>query len=185
MEYLQSLPPDLASYESQLLEIVNRGLGLYVERYGSLRGTQSLRSQASNINDCLVEEATSALPQFIFRRLNLFLLRIGNYQIKLKKLDENLCTRNHPTQMVFDFLRQLRLFNSEPMINLHLGYQVNGIDLRNSAIYLTKPNGRKRIEWAYQFQSVAAIAVPSQNEEVVQISERVTPRAEPIATEAE
>jgi hypothetical protein len=158
MRYIESLPEDLSQYESELLAVVRDGLSLFVERYGKIRATMSARSQASSIHDCMVEEATRRFPQNVFRKLNLFMLRIETNHIKLKKLDKDLLTRNYPTQLVFDFLRQLCMFGSEPHTNLHLGYQVDPINLEQSPVYLTKPKGRK-IEWAFQFD-VSSISIP-------------------------
>jgi len=100
----------------------------------------------------MVAEARRCFP-FEVRR-NLFLITIGKYLIKLKKLDRQLRASNHPTQLVMDFLaqRQLELFEHPATVNLHLGYQKDAIELTRSRVWLARPIGN-RLDWTWDLSS--------------------------------
>lgn len=162
MEILESLPDDLQPEEQKLFDVVYRGLALFLTRFGLKRQGMTPRSEASNIHDCMVEIARELFPDPGHQVIrNLFVIKMGPYRIKLKMLDGNFQTRNHRTQMVLQFLRNVpaRLFDMEPTINLHLGYQKHGVELMKSAIFLTRPDGN-RIKFVYELLPPAVSAAP-------------------------
>lgn len=156
----ESLPENLQPYEDDLNSIVLEGLALFLSRFGLLRAGMTIRSERSNIHDCMVEIAKKYFPNDFLYAQNRFLLRLGGHQIKLKKFNSTLETANSPTQLVFDYLQQKvsDLFSSEPSTNIHLGYIPDGIDLLKSAIWITCPNGLTSLEWVYALRSEAGQA---------------------------
>lgn len=151
----ENLPESLQPHESILYAIVRQGLALFLSRFGSLRAGMTVRSERSNIHDCMVEIAKKYFPNDCFLSQNRFLLRIGGHQIKLKKFNPSLKTSNYPTQLVFDFLRQKfnDLFSSMPTTNLHLGYIPDSIDLLASPVWMACPNGPISLEWGCEMRS--------------------------------
>lgn len=181
MEIREKLPEELRPHERDLYEIVREGLAIFISRFGDLRAGMTTRSERSNIHDCIVEAAKKRLPWMFQTKHNLFLIKLGQYRFKLKKLDENLRSSNHPTQMVFDWLRQLKTLFDVSTINLHLGYQPNGIDLRQSSIWIVCPSGGK-IEWAYELREAASsspIPTPMQTPNTPE-APRVKPKVVPF-----
>lgn len=156
---LDALPDDLLQYEEDLKRIVPEGLSLYTVRHGMQRGTISLRTERSAINDCLIEVAKKFFPGQYIEKQNLFLLCLGAYRIKIKKLNKKLKTSNIHTQLVFSFLSQKfsdcftgDLFSANHPITVHLGYIPDDIDLLRSTTWITKPN-MLSLEWIYELKS--------------------------------
>ena len=156
----ESLPDNLQPYEPSLSRIVREGLALFLSRFGSLRAGMTIRSERSNIHDCMVEIAKKYFPNDWLYARNRFILRLGGHQIKLKKFNPSLETSNYPTQLVFDFLMQKvnDLFSSEPNTNLHLGYIPEDIDLLKSSVWVTCPNGLMSLEWKHELKPEAGQA---------------------------
>ncbi len=162
VEALASLPDDLAHHEPRLARIVPDGLALFLSRHGLQRGTMSVRTERSGINDCLVETAKKLFPGQYIEKNNLFLLCLGPYKIKLKKLSKKLRTSNNPTQLVLDFLSQKLndffsgdLFVTSPITSLHLGYIPDDVELLKSTSWITRPNVA-RLDWIYELRLDAA-----------------------------
>lgn len=161
---LDALPDDLLQYEENLKRIVPEGLSLYIGRYGMQRGTMSVKTERCAINDCLKEVAKKFFPNQYIEKRGLFLLCLGAYRIKLKKLNKKLRPSNHLTQLVLDFLSQKLddcftgdLFSLTPVhpITVHLGYIPDDVDLLSCTGWLTKPN-MLRNEWIYELKSEAS-----------------------------
>ena len=146
-----SLPPDLAPHEPVLSAIVREGLALFQERFGAIRAGMSTSAERNNIHDCMKETARRLCPELCRQKGQLFLLCIGPYRIKLKKLNSRLTSSNYPTQAVFDFLRQkfYSLFDDAALINLQLGYVPDDIALVASPVWVTCPSGVGKLSWWY------------------------------------
>ncbi len=153
----ECLPDNLQPYEPSLYAVVREAMALFLSRFGALRAGMTVRSERSNIHDCMVEMAKKLFPtNFLFSQ-NLFTLRVGGHQIKLKKHNESLETSNQPTQMVLAFKSQEQtdLFREEQNTNIELGYIPDGIDLLNSPILITCPRAYKKIDWVYELRPEA------------------------------
>jgi hypothetical protein len=158
-----TLPDVLQQYESDLASVVRDGLALFNTRFGTLRPGMTTRSERSNVHDCMGEMAKKQLPKFCRQRGNLFLIAIGQYRIKLKKLSPTLAASSYPTQAVFDFLKQKvqSLFEDGSLVNLHLGYVPDGMDLLKSTVYMTCPDGVRNLAWFYEMPAADASAIPA------------------------
>ncbi len=155
---LEVLPDDLRLFEPDLARIVPEGLSLYVTRYGMQRAAMSVKTERCGINDCLIEVAKKFFPGQYAEKRRLFLLCLGSYRIKLKKLSKKLRTSNNTTQLVLDFLAQKLddlftgdLFHATPVTTLHLGYIPDDIDLLKSTSWITCPNVT-RLDWIYEIK---------------------------------
>ena len=153
----ESLPDSLQPFEPALRAVVRDGLTLFQSRFSSLRAGMTIRSERSNIHDCMVEIAKKSFPNDFLLSQNRFILRLGGHQIKLKKFNRSLKTSNYPTQLVFDFLFQKvgDLFPSEPSTNLHLGYIPDDIDLVASPVWITCPDGPLSLAWGCELMPEA------------------------------
>lgn len=154
-----SLPEALRPEEGNLGRVVREGLALFLARFGDRRAGMSKRSERSNIHDCIVEVAKRTYPGRYSDGDNPFLLRLGSYRIKPKKLGRRLETSNNTTQRVLDFLGQtwtevFDLFGNTELVNLHLGYVPNELNLLESTVWITRPSGLGRNEWVYEIQAV-------------------------------
>lgn len=154
---LESLPVPLQEHESSLYRVVREAIALFQSRFGALRAGMTIRSERSNIHDCMVEIAKKIFPNNFFFAKNLFTLHIGGHQIKLKKHDEHLETSSSPTQMVLDFeeQKQVDLFGEEPSTHIHLGYVPDSMDLMQSPVWITCPYAYKKIDWVYELRAEA------------------------------
>lgn len=148
------LPDSLQPYEPSLYAIVREAIALFLVRFGTLRAGMTIRSERSNIHDCMVEMAKRFFPANSFFSQNLFTLRVGGHQIKLKKHNESLETSSQPTQMVLAFDSQERtdLFGEVQNTNIQLGYIPDGLDLMKSSILITCPRAHKKIDWVYELR---------------------------------
>lgn len=154
----EALPDDLQPYESDLFRIIQEGLSLYLTRYGNQRANMSIKTERCGINDCLIEVARKFFPGEYAEKRGLFLLCLGPYRIKIKKLNKKLLASNYPTQLVFAFLAQKLddfftgdLFSSVPIVNLHLGYIPDEIDLLKSTSWVVRPYMTK-LDWIYELK---------------------------------
>jgi hypothetical protein len=164
---------DLERYQATMWSIVKDGVTDYVTDYAALRRRHSLRSQSSIINDLMVERAkqhfASQLGVRFIRRGNGFQILLGqDYVIKLKKLNKKLQASNIMTQAVFAFITQdaasgsaqLHLKGMPPLpTNLHLGYQLKGVELTNPNIWVVCPDGMK-VGWEWELKNTGAEVVP-------------------------
>lgn len=153
-EVLSDLGPDRIGL---LHRIVRDGVKEFSRRHKTLRVDQSKRSERSNLHDYMVKSAklltAGASDLTTSLTNNLFLVHVGEYSIKLKKLDSRFCVASFPTQAVIDFQDQnpqasFAGFPGEPM-NLHLGYQDSDdlVDLADAPVFLVCPLGGT-IVWA-------------------------------------
>jgi hypothetical protein len=172
-----SLPEDLQSHEATLYQIARDGLALFLSRFGTVRAGMTIRSERSNINDCVVEVAKRHFPHRLSQ--NLFLICVGPYRLKPKKLNSRLETANIRTQMVLDFEHQQDLFDDGPTINLLLGYVPDELDLMASSIWISCPGGADST-WAYELSgepSTSEASIPRATSlEAATKEPRVTPR---------
>jgi hypothetical protein len=162
---MTDLPPILQAHIDTLRGLVSTSLTRFHDLHRELRADYSARSEASIIHDYMLKEAKLAGFPWKLRR-NLFLFRLGDFAVKLKKLDNLLRPRRIPTQLSLNFERQraIRLFDDLDLTHLFLGYQRNGAELVTSAIWLVCPDG-KNIKWAAELTAVASpmieIAAPA------------------------
>jgi hypothetical protein len=160
---LDALPDDLKPYEDRLYRVVHGGLALFHQRFSLQRAGMSVRSERSNIHDCMVETAQKIFePNECQRRGNLFTLALGPYRLKLKKFNDNLVTSSYPTQAVFTFLAQVKnavrsLFEHD-VENLHVGYVPDSQELSvtDYSIWVVKPKMDGKPEWEYLLRPAAA-----------------------------
>lgn len=142
------LPQPLRAALPGLRECVALALREYDTDHRMLAHKYSRRSEANLIRDYMVKQAQSRFSWKLKR--NLFVISaVDGHRIKLKKLDAQLRTRNHATQLslCFEYQRTMRLFDNLELENLHLGYQRHEVELSKSRIWLVKPRG-KSIAWA-------------------------------------
>lgn len=153
-------PDDLRPYVADLCECVQSALEDFAREHGPYRHRYTTRTEASIIHDYMVDHVKRRFPFKLHQ--NLFLLELnGKYLIKLKKLDKQLRSRNYPTQMVLDFLtqQQLELFDLPTPINLQLGYQRHPIEVTQSKVWLTRPNGRL-LDWMWPLSAHTPVELP-------------------------
>src|SRR5437762_868630 len=98
----ESLPDELLPHEIALFAIVREGLEQFKREFGPLRVTMTIRSERSNIHDCIFAEAAKHFE--VIERLHLRVIKIGPYRLKVKKFSPRLQTRHNSTQLAFDFL---------------------------------------------------------------------------------
>lgn len=142
------LPPELRAALPGLRACVQNALDQYADDQLLLAHKYTRRTEANILRDYMVTQAQTRFPWKLKR--NLFLIcPIDDHRIKLKKLDSQLRTRNHHTQMSlrFEGQRPLRLFDDLTLVNLYLGYQRHEVEIRKSRIWLVCPRGRS-IAWA-------------------------------------
>jgi hypothetical protein len=154
MTTIDELPGDLRPFEADLFFAVYEGLTDFHDTYVHLLAEMTKRTQRSLCHDCIANAVRRRFPANTIVRRNLFLIELLDKRIKVKALDELLRPKNNTTQLVFDFMRQhvLRLFETEETVNLVLGYQPHDVDVRQSRIWLTYPNGRTSFNWVYELR---------------------------------
>ena len=83
------------------------------------------------------------------RKRGLFLVRLPEHRVKVKKLDANWQPRNIPTQTFLRFMEQaqLDLFDNLWLTNIILGYQKDPIDPSRSTVWLVCPDGADGLRW--------------------------------------
>ena len=191
-----TLPTDLEPYESRLYETLRDGLALFEQRYGLWRGTMTLTGERMNVHDCLREVAKANFPNEYRENGQTFelVLSQGLYRVRLKKLDQYLRTSNYPTQEAFAFMSQNDtpvtrvLFEHLVPIRLVLGYVPDGIDVTNSALWLTQPKGLTVTpSWQYRLDRAVDAAEPltaTSPDVPGEGNARVMPRSEEKPTKA-
>jgi len=142
------LPPQLRAALPGLRECVAAALKEYASDHRLLAHKYTRRSEANLIRDYMVTQAQSRFSWKLKR--NLFVITaIDDHRIKLKKLDSNLRTKNHHTQLSlrFEYQKSMRLFDDLDLVNLYLGYQRHEVEVSKSRIWLVQPRGQS-IAWA-------------------------------------
>jgi hypothetical protein len=171
---------DLGPHINTLEMCIRRALAEFVADYAGKRHKLTKRSEASIINDLMVNHCEGAFGSArdnggaigVHRSGNrrLVLFEDGQYQVKLKKLDAGLRTRNIQTQSVFNFIWQAKQMTFEEIpepTNLHAGYQlVEDAALTTARIWITCPNG-DTIGW--QTELTAAIAEADAAKEITEV----------------
>lgn len=163
---------DLEPYKLKMWNVVQGGLRTYVQEYASVRHYHSLRTQSSIINDLMVTGAKQLFAETpgvrFHQRRNAFLIVLDNgYVIKLKKLNKQLKASNILTMAVMDFVGQGQLLPTQlhldgvppPPTNLHLGYQLTGLALADSKIWVTCPDGAWTAAWSWEITDAGSGAV--------------------------
>src|SRR5262245_29158845 len=119
-----SLPEELRPYEDDLYRMMRDAVRLYLTAYPPLvRATIStVRGQRNDVHDCMSAVSKTMFPYE--QRGQLFLIRLGRYCIRPKKLSAKLETANYPTQAALNFNDQITysLFPELEMINANVGY---------------------------------------------------------------
>ncbi len=150
----------LAPHESILFRIPTDSVRLYTQDFASVRYRLGKRSDASIIHDIMIGLASdrlSCLDQFIPRYsqgLYYYYVSDGalSATLRFKKLDENMRSRNIPTQQAVLFNHQdyqSELPHMPPVASLTLGYLLNPTRTSAAAIYVTMPDGNRNI-WTWQ-----------------------------------
>jgi hypothetical protein len=168
---LKTTTDDLGPHIKTLETCIRAALGEFVTDYAGRRHKLSKRSEASIINDLMVNHCEGAFGSArdnggavgVHRSGNrrLVLFEAGQYQVKLKKLDATLRTRNIQTQAVFNFIWQAKQMTFEEIqepTNLHAGYQViDDAALTTARIWVTCPDGAT-IGWRTELTAAIADA---------------------------
>jgi len=146
-----------APYMSQLYQAVSTAITFYRSSpmFLDLRADFTKRSHSSNLNDLIWKQLRVAFEDggeaTFHNRGNRQLMRIGDYALRVKKLDGAMRPQNHPTQAVLEFLEQrfeqLHLPGMEPPTNLDLGYRLTGPGEDTLEVYLRCPKGLKAYNW--------------------------------------
>jgi hypothetical protein len=143
---LNDLPEPLRKYITELRACVKSALEDFVSICAPFRVRLSQRTEASIIHDFMTWYARERF-EWVLKR-NLFLVKIEDYRVKLKKLDARWRTRSIPTQLALQFEKQqqLHLFDDLDVTNLFLGYQRDAVEILKSGIWLVCPDG-KGFKW--------------------------------------
>ncbi|MCY1018255.1 hypothetical protein [Pyxidicoccus sp. MSG2] len=192
---------ELAPHVKTMCAIVQGALEEYVRDYAQLRHKLSARSQSSIINDLMVflsKERFAENPEVkVVKKRGSFLVNFASgYLIKLKKLDKNLRAANIPTQAVFDFNNQTQAkepFQAElpgmppAPTNLHVGYQLLGIALTSSKVWIVCPGAEEGWSWEITAET-DGVVVPldttaQEKEKPTRTKRRFKPKAEPGPTD--
>jgi len=168
------------------------GLALedFVRDYGPKRHQLSKSSEAFIINDLIRGRLSAAYPPDasagprVHKKGNRFLIVDREFNIKAKKLDANLLSRNISTRAVRAFTSQQVYLPGFPEItNLHFGYQVLGeAELASARMFLTCPSGAKSNRWAIEVERASSKTPPPAEVISVNKPKRVRVRESAIAT---
>jgi hypothetical protein len=111
------------------------------------------RCRANVIYDLMIEEARkrfSGLPEVaIVEGVQRALLSVGDLLLRFKKVDDQLHTRNYPTQGALQYDAQLRLPGVPRGTRVTIGYRVDEFRQQLSAIFVILAAGR-RVLGAYE-----------------------------------
>jgi hypothetical protein len=144
---------DLRPFLPRMARAVRAALAEYVTDYVALRHKHSKRTRASVLHDLMVKQLDKEFPVdpnkpvpdvMVMPRgnLNLLVVFLGKYKIRIKKFGSRLRTSNIPTQACLDFERQESFAAIPDATNLNLGYQpLDDATLLTSRVWLTCPNG--------------------------------------------
>lgn len=112
-----------------------------------------LRCRANVIYDLMIEEARkrfSGSPEVtIIEDAQRALLGIGDLVLRFKKVDDQLHTRNYPTQGALQFDGQLRLPGIPRGTRVTVGYRIDELQQKLSAVFVILAVGR-RVQGAYE-----------------------------------
>jgi hypothetical protein len=143
---LSELPEGIRRHVEVLRACVENALRDFVKDHNLLRWRYSLRTEASIINDYMIDHAKRSQDfQWKIRR-NLFLLEVSrDFRMKLKKINGRFRTSNIPTNLSlqFDYQRPMRLFDDLDLTHIVLGYQRDPVEISASRIWLVCPNGKQ------------------------------------------
>ena len=141
---VDELPDTLLEHVPDLYACVNGALADFVVAHNDRRADYTSRTEASIIHDYMVKQAKVRFPCSWTLKQNLFLIRVGqDYLVKLKRLDHHFHASRIPTNLSLQFedQQQLPLFDDLDRTHLHLGYQVDPLELSQSPIWLVRPDG--------------------------------------------
>jgi len=144
---------ELEPYLERMYRCVDEALSDYHQGYAVLRNVTTKRSDSSIRNDMIVNNLLAEFDgdagvEFLYIH-GRYLMLVGNYVIRVKKLNKNLLSSNVQTRFVLEFLDQQQpsLPGMEPPTNLDLGYNfTNDLDTEYG-VFFRCPDGSKRCNW--------------------------------------
>lgn len=153
---LDEARPLLTPFFERLSYCVTSAIAHYNGLPAEERVYHKKRTRANIINDQMVRYAREAFAddpnvRFIERNSHTRLVIADRFEVRLKKLDEHLRSRNVPTQQAMAFLYQLQpvLPGFEPLTNIIVGYRWNLLQTEITGVYIVCPLGDNN-EWVIE-----------------------------------
>ncbi len=140
---------ELQPYLDRMYRCVDEALNEYHLGYALLRTVTTKRSNSSIRNDMIVNKLLAEFdgdPDVTFIYIHgRYLMLVGNFVIRVKKLNKNLLSSNIQTQFVLDFVDQQ--YPSLPGMgsptSLDLGYKFNNDVETNYGVFLRCPDDER------------------------------------------
>lgn len=141
----------LEPHKNQFRDCVINAWNDYNNYYSDVKHKHSARTRANILYDHMVDSARlkfDGMSEISLIDINgSFLISIGNMLIiRFKKLDNEMKSRNYPTQQALAFMDQLTLPGIPVAARLIVGYQLNELQTNIKSILVTCPNG-SQIDW--------------------------------------
>ena len=135
----------------------------------ALRAHLTKRSDSSNVNDLIWANLRAEFDgefQFTEKR-NRRLMHVGNeFNLRVKKLNDNMRPQNVWTQTVLDFLEQHQPFpGMDPPTNVDLAYRLVGTAEVEPRVYIRCPRSRTAHLWLWELEEPSGVAVASDGAE--------------------
>lgn len=134
--------PAMSEFRPIMLEAWDEWLHLPAK----FRSKMSPSARAMAVHDLIIDSATRRLSGFarVFDKAGLKLFVFDDaICMRFKKHDEDLASRNQPTQQVKDFLGQQQLEGVPAIHNLEAGYILDSSETTIVSTNLVCPNGRR------------------------------------------
>lgn len=150
----------LDPYLAKIRQCITQAWEDYKRECYSIRHKATARSRASNVHDNMVYHAKIIFSEMdgvrYFEKRNLFLLIIQDILcIRFKKLDENMISRNIPTQQTLSYLSQQFEIPDLPIPkNLIAGYILNETQTEIDKCLVTLPVGTKHVRWHLDLEPI-------------------------------
>lgn len=154
----------LEPHLNALLEIIEKGFThLFTKLSPEVLVDLSLRSKASIIHDFMRAEATKYflnVPNVKLLQIRgLFLVDLGEMQLKFKKLNHKLQPQNIPTNQVKAFMEQQPLPGFPLSTKVIAGYQTKNYNTEINCIAVVCPDG-SRFNWVLELDRNIKPAIP-------------------------
>lgn len=150
----------LEPHFNSIWRIVTGAWGDYNEHYKEMKHKYTPTCRANIIHSHMVDNAKKEFegvkgvkPMVID---GLFILSIENkLVVRFKKLDDDMKSRNYPTNRQIDYLAQMDIPGIPLATRLEAGYQLNELQTGYKSVLITCPQGSK-IAWYLEVQEPPA-----------------------------